>query len=58
MEKITDKERMDYLSRHAMLYGDGKKVTGMMIKFPATGEWDSLRNAVDDAIKAARKEPQ
>ena len=53
MEQITDKERINYLRRHAHLYGDGRNVTGMMIKFPADGQWSDLRSAVDDAIRAA-----
>jgi hypothetical protein len=52
--KITDTERMDYLARHAELSGDGDKVTTMTIQFPADGQWEHLRGAVDDAIRAER----
>jgi hypothetical protein len=50
--KITDTERMDYLARHAELSGDGDKVTTMTIKFHVDGQWEHLRGAVDDAIRA------
>ena len=51
---ISEAQRLDYLASHAALYGDGKKVIGMMIKFPADGSCADLRAAVDDAIRKER----